>query len=129
MPVVKHQDRPWVLSASGRLSVRKVANAEVGATQQSVWRIEHEPGEVIASHWHEYEEIIVVLEGVGEVTIGDETYPIGPDMSLIIPPYVWHTYRNTGPGYLKVLAILPHPDAVVRRDPMPEAATATGSNA
>ncbi|HZU08250.1 MAG TPA: cupin domain-containing protein [Chloroflexota bacterium] len=119
MPVVYHRDRPLSLSASGRLSVRKIVNAEVGATQQSVWRIEHEPGEVVARHWHEYEEVIVVLEGEGEATIGDETFPIGPDMSLIIPPYTWHGYRNTGTTYLKVLAILPHPDAVVRRDPLP----------
>jgi mannose-6-phosphate isomerase-like protein (cupin superfamily) len=119
MPVVHHRERPWVASASGRLSVRKVANAEVGATQQSVWRIEHEPGEVIAAHWHEYEEVIVVLEGEGEATIGDETVPIGSDMSVIVPAHTWHSYRNTGPSYLKVLAILPHPDAAVRRDPMP----------
>ena len=119
MPVVYHRERPWVPSASGRLSVRKVANAEVGATQQSVWRIEHEPGEVIAAHWHEYEEIIVVLDGEGEATIGDATFPIGPDMSVIVPAHTWHGYRNTGAGYLKVLAILPHPDAAVRRDPLP----------
>jgi quercetin dioxygenase-like cupin family protein len=125
MPFVFHQDRPWVPSASGRLSVRKVANAETGATQQSVWRIEHEPGEVIASHWHEYEEIIVVLEGEGEATIGDETFLIGPDMSIIVPANTWHGYRNTGTTFLKVLAILPHPDAAVRRDAPPAATTAS----
>ena len=119
MPVVNHEERPWVLSQSGHRSIRKVANGEVGGTQQSVWRIEHQPGEVVAAHWHEYEEVIVVLEGEGEATIGDETFPIGPDMSLICPPYTWHGYRNLGSGYLRVLAILPHPDAVVHREPMP----------
>ena len=56
---------------------------------------------------------------VGEATIGDETFPIGPDMSLICPPYTWHGYRNLGSGYLRVLAILPHPDAEVHREPLP----------
>ena len=121
MPVVNHEERLLVPSASGRLSVRKVANAEVGASQQSVWRIEHAPGEVVATHWHEYEEVIVVLEGEGEATIGDETFVIGPDMSLIAPAYVLHGYRNTGSGYLKVLAVLPHAEATVRRDPLPTA--------
>ena len=121
MPVVYHDERPRVLSQSGRPSIRKIANAEVGATQQSIWQIDHEPGEVIAPHWHEYEEVIVVLEGAGEATIGDETFPIGPEMSLIVPAYTWHGYRNLGSGYLKVLAVMPHPDAVVRRDPQPSA--------
>ena len=40
-------------------------------------------------------------------------------MSLICPPYTWHGYRNLGSGYLRVLAILPHPDAVVHREPVP----------
>ncbi|HLI26307.1 MAG TPA: cupin domain-containing protein [Chloroflexota bacterium] len=120
--VIDHAARPRVPSQSGRLSIRKVATAEVGATQQSVWRIDHEPGEVVARHWHPYEEVIVVLEGEGEATIGDETYRIGPDMSLIIPPYTWHGYCNTSAGYLRVLAILPHPDAVVRREPLTTAA-------
>src|SRR4051812_50006262 len=78
MPVVNHEERPWVLSQSGHRSIRKVANAEVGATQQSVWRIEHEPGEVVSAHWHEYEEIIVVLEGEGGATIGGPTGPTSP---------------------------------------------------
>jgi mannose-6-phosphate isomerase-like protein (cupin superfamily) len=122
MPVVYHDERPWVLSQSGRRSIRMIANAEVGATQQSIWRIEHEPGEDVAKHWHEYEEVIVVLEGEGEATIGDETFPIGPDVSLIVPPYTWHGYRNLGTGYLKVLAIMPHPAAVVHREPIPTSA-------
>ena len=36
MPVVYHRDRPWVPSASGRLSVRKVANAEMEAIIRSM---------------------------------------------------------------------------------------------
>lgn len=120
MPIVEHAARPRVPSQSGHLSIRKVANAEVGAAEQSVWRIDHEPGENVAAHWHTYEEVIVILEGEGEATIGDETYRIGPNMSLLIPPYTWHGYRNTGPGYLRVLAILPDPAAVVHREPLPE---------
>jgi quercetin dioxygenase-like cupin family protein len=120
--VIDHATRPRVRSQSGRLSIRQVANAELGATQQSVWRIDHEPGEVVAPHWHPYEEVIVVLEGEGEATIGDTTYPLGPEMSLIIPAYTWHGYRNTGAGYLRVLAILPHPNAAVYREPLPAAA-------
>ena len=123
MPVVYRQERPWVASQSGRLSICKVVNGEVGATQQSVWRIEHEPGEVVAAHWSEYEEVIVVLEGDGQATIGHETFVIGPDMSLILPAHTLHSYRNTGAGYLKVMAILPHAEAVVRRDPLPASAT------
>ncbi len=121
--VIDHATRPRVPSQSGRLSIRKVANAELGATQQSVWRIDHEPGEVVARHWHPYEEVIVVLEGEGEATIGEETYRIEPDVSLIIPAYTWHGYRNTGAGYLRVLAILPHPDAAVHREPLPASAS------
>lgn len=56
-------------------------------------------------HAHEGEEIMFLLEGTAEVTIGDERYIIGPYTALFCPENVLHGLRNCGDTPIKYLVI------------------------
>lgn len=49
-----------------------------------------EPGTITAAHRHKYEEIIYVVHGRWELTVGDRTVVLEPDQSLTVPPDVVH---------------------------------------
>jgi len=54
------------------------------------------------------EEMFLVLEGEGELRVGDERYPVrGGDVVACPPggPETAHQLRNTGPGPLKVFSV------------------------
>jgi HTH-type transcriptional repressor of puuD len=120
MLVIDHHDRPVIHSASGHPSLSMVVNREVGARSMSVWTTFHEPGEVVPLHTHEYEEIIIILDGEATVTVAGESVAVHADMSIIIPPCTPHGYRNSGDGILRMIACFPDPDAVLgkRLDPL-----------
>jgi len=119
MLIVNHRDRPIIHSASGHPSLSMVVNHEVGARAMSIWTTFHEPGEVVPLHTHEYEEIIIILDGEATVTVAGESVAVHADMSIIIPPGTPHGYRNSGDGILRMIACFPDPDAVLgkRLDP------------
>ncbi|MEF9885516.1 cupin domain-containing protein [Streptomyces sp. P9-A4] len=55
-----------------------------------------EPGGVTDPHAHDENEVFLILEGAGEMTIGEERRPIGPDTAVFIPAGNPHFIRNTG---------------------------------
>lgn len=75
-----------------------------------------EPGQVHEPHAHcDRDKLYVVLEGRGEVTIGDESGPIGPGEVALAPADVVHSLRNDGPGRLLVLTVMAPPPAKDRK--------------
>ena len=56
-------------------------------------------------HEHAGEEIIFVLEGSGEATIGDERHPIEAPAALFCPEHVRHGLRNAGTAPIRYLVI------------------------
>lgn len=53
-------------------------------------------GAATERHYHRVsEEIYFVLEGQGEMTVGNETRSIGPGDAVLIPPGAWHTLLAT----------------------------------
>ena len=61
-------------------------------------------------HYHEADELIVILEGTLHVRLGDEEREVGPDHTLVIPPKVPHAFTGVGPGEARILAFHPVPD-------------------
>ena len=55
------------------------------------------------------EEIYVVTEGTGEMTVDDETYSIGVGDAVLARVGTRHDLRNTGEGPLKVMVIWGEP--------------------
>ena len=62
----------------------------------SVWRQTMAQGSATPVHQHDCEEVVLVLEGSGEVRWGGGSLRFGPDSTLVIPPRVAHEIVNTG---------------------------------
>ena len=57
----------------------------------------HKPGEGPPDHVHfKQEEILFIIEGLYEVTVGDETATAGPGSIVFIPRNVVHRFKNVG---------------------------------
>ena len=69
-----------------------------------------EPGQGHEPHTHcDRDKIYVVLEGAGDVTIGDETARIEPGDLALARSGVVHSLRNPGPDRLVVLVVMGPP--------------------
>ena len=77
------------------MDVLLTTEATGGATSVIVaW---HEPGEGPPAHVHfKQEEILFIIEGLYEVTVGDETATAGPGSIVFIPRNVVHRFKNVG---------------------------------
>ena len=55
--------------------------------------------------WHnqEQEEVYFVLEGTGEMCLGEEVREMTPGQLVFIPPGVFHQMSNKGPTPLKMM--------------------------
>ena len=69
-----------------------------------------EPGQEHAPHAHAgQDKLYVVLEGSGEVQVGDQTEVLSAGDAAFAPSGVMHSIRNPGPHRLVVMAILSPP--------------------
>ena len=77
------------------MNVLLTTEATGGATSVIVaW---HKPGEGPPDHVHfNQEEILFIIEGLYEVTVGDETAKADPGSIVFIPRNVVHRFRNIG---------------------------------
>jgi mannose-6-phosphate isomerase-like protein (cupin superfamily) len=77
------------------MDVLLTTEATGGATSVIVaW---HKPGEGPPDHVHfKQEEILFIIEGLYEVTVGDETSKAGPGSIVFIPRNVVHRFKNVG---------------------------------
>lgn len=53
-----------------------------------------DPGMTMAAHEHNTPEFYVFTQGIGEMTLADETFTVEPGMAVNIPPNVRHTVTN-----------------------------------
>jgi quercetin dioxygenase-like cupin family protein len=83
-----------------------IANREIG-TQSDIHENVISPGVVVPWHYHETEEVIVVLEGDGECRTegGTENYS-GGDV-IVIPPRVKHSLKNSGNKLIRQICFFP----------------------
>jgi mannose-6-phosphate isomerase-like protein (cupin superfamily) len=70
----------------------------------SLWRQTMAQGSATPPHQHDCEEVVLVLEGSGEVRWDGRSLPFGPDSTLVIPPHVAHQIVNTGAAPLVTVA-------------------------
>jgi quercetin dioxygenase-like cupin family protein len=72
-----------------------------------------EPGQEHAAHAHAgQDKLYVVLEGSGEVSVGDQTERVEAGDAAFAPSGAIHSIRNTGSARLVVMAVLgPPPSA------------------
>jgi len=81
-----------------------LAGSAQGLARLSVWRQSMAPGCATPPHRHDCEEVVLVLEGSGEVQLGEQRFSFGADTTLVLPPNVPHQIFNTGRVPLKTVA-------------------------
>lgn len=69
----------------------------------AVVTMEFEPGAELPRHTDSAEELLLVLEGRAEGTIGDETGILGAGDVAVVPALAPHGLRNVGDGVLRVV--------------------------
>ena len=79
-----------------------------GAANFIMRQFEIDPGGNTPQHAHEYEHEVFILEGSGVVMEGNLENPLRPGTVVFIPPNQPHQFRNTGPGPLKFLCLIPN---------------------
>lgn len=66
-----------------------------------------EPGEGVGTHVHENEEeLVYLLQGQIEVTLGDQTMTVPQGACALLPRNIPHGYKNTGDIQSRLLAVL-----------------------
>ncbi len=88
--------------------IRWLIRKEDGAPNFAMRVFEVEPGGHIKAHSHPWEHEIFVLEGVGDIRIGDRVYRVTSGFFIYIPPNVEHEYWNRGDKSLVFICLIPH---------------------
>ncbi|HET8679777.1 MAG TPA: dimethylsulfonioproprionate lyase family protein [bacterium] len=63
------------------------------------------PRGAVPAHHHSNEEIYVILQGEGQMTVGDETFPVSAGSAVYLPPNIPHELHNTGEGNLVTIFV------------------------
>lgn len=71
------------------------------------------PGQAHQAHAHAgQDKLYYIVEGLGEATVGQETYAVAAGDLVLAPADVLHSMKNTGTLDLVVLVVLSPPPAV-----------------
>lgn len=88
------------------VTTRLVCGASTGASQLCVIEQWCDPGHGAPTHTHhEVEEVILVRQGAAELWVGDRRRRVSAGESIVIPPYAWHGFVNTGADTLSTIAV------------------------
>lgn len=77
--------------------------AATGAAATAVVYFEVAPGKRLGRHQDSSEEVLYIVEGEGEATVGEERIPISAGSLAVIPALVPHDIRNTGSVPIKLI--------------------------
>lgn len=88
------------------LAHQTLAGQADGLAGVEVWLQTIAPGGETPVHWHECEEVVVVLRGAGCLTVAGEATEFGADTTLIVPPHTVHQIVNTADDDMLIVAVL-----------------------
>jgi quercetin dioxygenase-like cupin family protein len=74
-----------------------------GTKSTTVVYFELEPGEHLGSHTDSAEEVLLIVSGSGEATIGEEEVAVRMGTLAVVPALVPHSVKNTGEETLRVV--------------------------
>lgn len=112
MKVVHYEQmeaQPVEMEGAVGCRIRCLIGQEDGAPSFSMRQFEVAPGGHTPKHTHGYEHEVFVLEGTGQVLLGEEEYELRPGTVVLVPPGRLHQFRNTGNVPLAFLCLIPHP--------------------
>lgn len=83
-----------------------------GARDAAAVVIELAPGDALGEHTDSPEEILLVLEGEVEFTVGEERQIAPAGTLAVVPPMAPHAIRNVGNGTARVIGFFPRSQVV-----------------
>ncbi len=86
--------------------------AGTGAANSSVVYGEIEPGDHLGIHQDSSEEVLLVLEGTADATVGDETGRLSAGQLAVVAALVPHGLANVGDRKLRYLGFFPSATSV-----------------
>ena len=110
------KDVESALDPSRRLRVGFPHHSQVGNASTATVYFELEPGMHAGMHRDSSEELLLILEGEGEATVGDETAVAEAGAMLTVPAMEPHDIRNVGAGVLRVLGFFSAPTLIATFD-------------
>jgi quercetin dioxygenase-like cupin family protein len=105
MTVYRHEDLP--IHEVPRIRTRVLGSPRRGAVETAVWEQWIEHGGYIPLHYHEVEEVLVLLEGDVELTAGDNVSIVAAPATVVIPAGQIHGLKPAGPEQVHLLAFFP----------------------
>ncbi|MCA1683316.1 MAG: cupin domain-containing protein [Actinobacteria bacterium] len=102
-----------------RVRVAFPTHSASGAASTATVIFELEPDARLGRHTDSAEEILLVLAGAGEVSVGDETGALATGEAAVVPAMVPHDIRNTGERPLRVLGFFSSSTVVATFDHPP----------
>ena len=81
-----------------------IASHKDGLEKIEVWMQTVEPGGETPVHYHDCEEVIVIIRGSGRLSVDEKTIEFGPNSTLIIPSDIVHQLVNSGPEEIFLVA-------------------------
>lgn len=106
--IADHASMPTEQWREGVLT-RMLVSAATGATGLCVFEQFCDPGCGAPIHTHGVEEVLAVLAGTAEITLGEVALVATAGQSVLIPAGLRHGFVNTGAGVLHVQATLAAP--------------------
>lgn len=105
MPVIHNDDLPK--HEVPRIVTRRLAGEEHGGKQTAVWEQWIDVGGHIPPHYHEVEEVLVLLAGEVELTLSGQTTQVYSPATIIAPAGEVHGLRPAGDSQVHLLAFFP----------------------
>jgi len=101
-PIVSLADRRSI--PTGDRWYRVLVDASVGSKMVTQFVGAIPPGRA-PDHFHEYEEVLFILQGEGRMWAGTSHTPIGPGSCVYLPTRQVHCVENTGEQELRLLGV------------------------
>jgi mannose-6-phosphate isomerase-like protein (cupin superfamily) len=96
--------RDRAVQRTGDRWYREVINADAGSTQVTQFVGGIPPGRA-PDHYHLYEEVIVILDGIGQMWAGPSNTPIESGSCIFLPHGQVHCVENRGHGEMRLLGV------------------------
>jgi quercetin dioxygenase-like cupin family protein len=94
----------WSQSDAGmRVRAGFPISSGTGTKSTTVVYFELEPGEHLGTHTDSAEEVLLVVSGKGETTIGDEQAAVQTGTLAVVPALTPHSVKNSGEETLRVV--------------------------
>ena len=105
MSILSHRGLPF--HEVPRIKTRVLASGQYGAEATAVWEQWIEPDGYIPLHYHETEEVLLILDGDLSLTVDNATSLLSGPATIVVPARQLHGLRPCDGSRVHLLAIFP----------------------